>query len=70
MLKKYIVQFSCQGGPQIEVEADDEGKAKELAWDKLSEMEPKDIMAELADIIVDDIGEADEDGGMKKWKQN
>jgi hypothetical protein len=67
---KYIVQFSCQGGPQIEVEADDEGKAKELAWDILSEMDPKAIMAELADIIVDDIEEADDNGGVKKWKHN
>jgi hypothetical protein len=59
MVKQYIVQFSCQGGPQVVVEAEDEGKAKELAWDKLSAMEPKDIMAELADIIVDEIAEVD-----------
>lgn len=57
-MKKFNVVIHYEGGWSFEIEANDEEVAKEIAEEMFDDISDRDLIANLADVFIDDCWEA------------
>ena len=55
MKKKYFINIHYEGGFFVEVDAEDEEEAKDMAWSIFDEGPADQLLAGLGDCFIDDI---------------
>lgn len=55
MEKKWYVNIHYEGGFSVEIDAEDEEEAKNIAWQIFDEVPADELIADLGDCFIDDI---------------
>jgi hypothetical protein len=58
-MKKFNVVIHYEGGWSFEIEANDEEAAKEIAEEMFADIPDMDLIANLADVFIDDCWEVE-----------
>ena len=58
-MKKFNVVIHYEGGWSFEIEANNEEVAKEIAEEMFSDISDRDLIANLADVFIDDCWEVE-----------
>ena len=56
-MKKFNVVIHYEGGWSFEIDADNEETAKEIAEEMFDDISDRDLIANLADVFIDDCWE-------------
>lgn len=56
-MKKFNVVIHYEGGWSFEIDADNEEMAKEIAEEMFDDISDRDLIANLADVFIDDCWE-------------
>ena len=54
-MKKYHINIHYEGGFSVDIDAEDEEEAKNIAWQIFDEIPADELIADLGDCFIDDI---------------